>query len=78
MVVSNLNLAMVTITCQTPMHMARTSKEVSLPILQECRLLLDVLNNLKEWEDQKCQDSNLETSINIGSKHAIIVACKGI
>ncbi len=74
---SNLNLVMVTITCQTPMHMARATKEVSLPILHECKLLLDVLNNLRKWEDQKDQDSNPEAPINIGSKHAIIMACKG-
>jgi hypothetical protein len=30
------------------MHMAGA---INLPILQECMLLLDVLSNLKEWED---------------------------
>ncbi len=48
MVALDLNLAMITITCQTPMHMAGA---INLPILQECMLLLDVLSNLKEWED---------------------------
>jgi len=77
MVASDLNLAMITITCQTPMHMLGATKEVSLPILQKCKLLLDILNNLKEWEDQKRQDSNPKAFINIDSKHAITMACKG-
>jgi hypothetical protein len=73
----DLNLAMVTFTCQTPMHIVGAMEEIKLPILQECMLLLDVLNNFKEWEDLKHQDSNLEAPIDTSPKHAIIVTCKG-